>query len=255
MGMRALITGGTRGIGYGIAECLVHCGFDLIINGRRPEGDINEELDALRKQGHFIEYCQGDISLENDRKRIVDQAAKQGMINLLVNNAGVAPQIRKDILEMDEESFDFVMDVNLKGTFFLTQKIARLMLEEKKRTPAYGGMIITITSISAEVVSLNRGEYCISKAGLTMMSRLMAARLGDASIPVYEVRPGIVDTDMTAGAREKYDKLIQEGLTIDKRWGTPEDVGKVVAALATGMLPYSTGNVITVDGGMSIRRL
>lgn len=252
----ALITGGTRGIGHGIAENLARKGYDLAVNGMRTEKDVKDVLDALRSFGGKVVYCQGDIGKNEDRKFIVDQAIAQlGSIHVLVNNAGVAPKVRRDILELDEEGFDFVIDINLKGTFFLSQAIALHMIDQKKKDSNFQGYIISITSISAEVASINRGEYCMAKAGLGMMTKLLAARLGEVGIPVYEVRPGIIETDMTSGLKEKYNKLINEGLTIEKRWGKPEDIGKIVATLASGDLPYSTGQVIYADGGMNVRRL
>jgi NAD(P)-dependent dehydrogenase (short-subunit alcohol dehydrogenase family) len=173
----------------------------------------------------------------------------------LVNNAGVAPKVRADLLETSEESYDYVVNTNLRGVFFLTQLFARDMVAAKKSDPAFSGTIVNITSISATVVSINRGEYCIAKAGLSMMSQLFATRLGADGIPVYEVRPGVIKTDMTAGVTEKYDKLIAGGLNVQPRWGYPEDVGKAVASLARGDLPFSTGQVIMVDGGLVIPRL
>lgn len=251
----ALITGGSRGIGYGIAESLAKQGFNLAINGVRDEKDVTLQLKTLSSLGVKIVYCRGDIGKREERKLIVEKAfGELGNINVLVNNAGVAPKVRKDILELDEESFDYVMDINLKGTFFLSQDVALRMVEEKRRSSDFEGCIITITSISADVASINRSEYCIAKAGLAMMTKLLATRLGEVNIPVYEVRPGIIETDMTAGVKEKYDKLINDGLTIEKRWGNPDDIGKIVAALAGGNLPYSTGQVINVDGGMNVRR-
>ncbi len=176
-------------------------------------------------------------------------------IDLLVNNAGVAPKVRADLLETSEESYDYVVNTNLRGVFFLTQAFARDLVAAKKADPAFSGAIINITSISATVVSINRGEYCIAKAGLSMMSQLFATRLGADGIPVYEVRPGVIKTDMTAGVTEKYDKLIANGLNIQPRWGFPDDVGKAVASLARGDLPFSTGQVIMVDGGLTVPRL
>lgn len=256
MDKTALITGGTRGIGFGIARALASRGYSLAVNGVRTEDAVEKELMELIKYGGKVVYCQGDIGSAADREKITIQALRAlGSINVLVNNAGVAPKKRVDLLELDEEGFDFVVDINLKGTFFLSQAVARTMIETKATDPSFEGCIITITSISSEVASVNRGEYCMAKAGLAMMTKLLAARLGEADIPVYEVRPGIVDTDMTAGVREKYDKLIREGLTIEKRWGTPEDIGRIVATLAEGEIPYSTGQVISADGGMGIRRL
>ena len=176
-------------------------------------------------------------------------------MNLLVNNAGMAPRERKDVLETSELSFHEVMDVNLSGPFFLTQQVARHMLEKKGSDPGFSACIVNISSVSASLASVNRGEYCISKAGMSMMTQLFAVRLGESDIPVYEIRPGVTSTDMTAGVKEKYDRMIEEGLTLQRRWGVPGDVGKVVASLARGDLAYSTGQVIMVDGGMTIGRL
>src|SRR5690606_11247613 len=198
-----------------------------------------------------VVYCRGDIGSAGDRKNIVDEAYEAiGAINVLVNNAGVAPRKRVDILDVDEAGYDFVVNTNLKGTFFLSQDVARRMIASRSSDPHFECCVITITSVSAEVASINRGEYCIAKAGLAMMTKLLAARLGEANIPVYEIRPGIIATDMTAGVKAKYDNLIDGGLTIEKRWGTPEDIGKIVATLAEGGIPYSTGQVIFADGGM-----
>jgi 3-oxoacyl-[acyl-carrier protein] reductase len=252
----ALITGGSRGIGYGIAVALAQQGYNLSINGIRSESEIQGQLNILKSHEVDVMYCQGNIGSTDDRHKIITQTIEHyRTIDVLVNNAGVAPPTRKDILELDEENFDHVLDINLKGTFFFTQAIANQMLKDKEGNPAYTPCIISITSISAEVASVNRAEYCISKAGLGMMTKLFASRLGDANIPVYEVRPGIIRTDMTSGVKEKYDKLINEGLTLEKRWGTPEDIGKIVTALAKGEIPYATGQVIHADGGMGIRRL
>jgi NAD(P)-dependent dehydrogenase (short-subunit alcohol dehydrogenase family) len=252
----ALVTGGSRGIGFGIARALAAGGYNLAINGVRPEHDAINSLNELKSFNIDAIYCQGNIGERDDRKKIVQKAFEHfGSIDVLVNNAGIAPAVRKDMLELDEENYDRLLDTNLKGTFFLTQLVANLMLKKKSADPSYSPCIVTITSISSEVASVNRSEYCISKAGLSMMTKLFATRLGEANIPVYEVQPGIISTDMTAGVKEKYDKLISEGLTIDKRWGTPEDIGRIVAALAKGDIPYSTGQVIYADGGMGVRRL
>jgi 3-oxoacyl-[acyl-carrier protein] reductase len=252
----ALITGGSRGIGYGIAVALAQQGYNLSINGIRSETEIQGQLNILKSHEVDVIYCQGNIGDSKDRQKIVLQTIEHyRTIDVLVNNAGVAPASRKDILELDEENYDRLLNINLKGTFFFTQAVANQMLRDKQSNPAYSPCIISITSVSAEVASVNRGEYCISKAGLSMMTKLFAARLGEANIPVYEVRPGIITTDMTAGVKEKYDKLIGEGLTIEKRWGTPEDIGKIVSALAKGDIPYATGQVIHADGGMGIKRL
>jgi len=251
----ALITGGSRGIGYGIAKHLAENGFDLAINGVRPADSIKDVLNYLRNAGADTLYCQGDISSTVDRKKIIQQVKKHfGKLHLLVNNAGIPPVERRDILEMSEESYDQVLSVNLKGAFFLAQQAANWMIELKKTDKEFAGCIINISSISATVASVNRGEYCISKAGLSMVSKLLAVRLGEFDIPVFEVRPGIISTDMTAGVKDKYDRLINEGLSVQKRWGYPDDVGKAVSALAMGNFPYSTGQVIMVDGGLTLLR-
>ncbi len=255
MGKTALITGGSRGIGYGIATALAKKGYNLAINGVREDEQSREQLDALREFNIDVIYCRGNIAIAAEREKVVSETiAHFKVIDLLVNNAGVAPLTRKDILELDEQSYDRLMDINLKGTFFFTQLVARHMLLSKNVT-GYQGCIITITSMSAEVASINRAEYCMSKAALSMMTKLFAVRLGEHDIPVYEVRPGIIGTDMTAGVKAKYDALIAGGLTLEKRWGMPDDIGKIVTALANGEIPYATGQVITADGGLTISRL
>ncbi len=252
----SLITGGTRGIGLGIAKALASEGFDLAINGLRKEEKVTEVLERLREYGVKVIYCQGDISKKDDRDFVIQKVKSEfGQLNLLVNNAGVAPKKRNDVLETSEESFEYVMNTNLRGTFFLTQSIAKWLVQQKKSNKEFIGSIINISSISATVVSLNRGEYCISKAGLGMVTQLFATRLGEHDIPVYEIRPGIIETDMTRGVKEKYDKLFAQGLSVQPRWGKPEDIGKTVLALAKGFLPYSTGSVIMADGGLTITRL
>jgi len=261
----ALVTGGSRGIGFGIAEKLAAEKWDLVINGVRPEEAVAEPLAALRKHGVRVGYARGDIGSAEGRAAIVKAtrgflswtavSGQQSALNLLVNNAGVAPKVRADLLETSEESYDHVIDTNLKGTFFLTQAFARDMVDAKKADPKFTATIINITSISATVVSINRGEYCIAKAGLSMLSQLFATRLGPDGIPVYEVRPGIIKTDMTANVTEKYDKLIASGLCVQPRWGVPDDVGRSVASLARGDFLFSTGQVIMVDGGLTIPRL
>ena len=252
----ALVTGGSRGIGYGIAKHLAEDGFDIAVNGMREEEEVADVLQVLRSAGADVLYCRGDVSLTEERKKIVEQVKKHfGKLHVLVNNAGVAPKERKDILQTTEESFDRLIATNLKSTYFLTQQVANWMIEQKEADASFASCIINISSISATVASVNRGEYCISKAGLGMVTQLFAARLGEFDIPVYEVRPGVIYTDMTAGVKEKYDKLIGEGLTVQNRWGYPDDVGKAVSALALGNFPYSTGQVIMVDGGLTLSRL
>jgi NAD(P)-dependent dehydrogenase (short-subunit alcohol dehydrogenase family) len=252
----ALVTGGSRGIGLGIAEHLAKSGFDLAINGMRPEEAITDVLRRLREMGSDVIYCQGDIASREDRINMLAAVSNHfGRLNVLVNNAGVAPKERRDILEATEESFEYVMTTNLQGPYFLTQKVANWMIDQGRRRDDFSGCIINISSISATVASVNRGEYCIAKAGVSMATQLFAARLGEYNIPVYEVRPGIIKTDMTAGVTEKYDRLISGGLTVQRRWGYPEDVGKAVAAFARGDFPYSTGQVIMIDGGLTLSRL
>ena len=251
----ALVTGGSRGIGYGIAKHLAQNGFDIAVNGVRDEESVKEALQDLRNTGTDVLYCQGNIASTADRKKILQQVKEHfGKLHVLVNNAGVAPQERRDVLDMSEESFDRVLSINLKGAFFLAQQAANWMIEQKKANKEFESCIINMSSVSANVASVNRGEYCISKAGLSMVTQLLAVRLGEFDIPVYEVRPGIISTDMTAGVKEKYDKLLSEGLSVQKRWGYPDDVGKAVSSLALGNFPYSTGQVIMIDGGLTLRR-
>lgn len=252
----ALVTGGSRGIGFGIARQLAEQGFDLAINGMRPEEQVSDALEELRSLGAEVIYAPGDIGSAESRKAMIDAVRGHfGRLNWLVNNAGVAPRQRLDLLETTEESFDFVVGTNLRGAFFLSQLAANWLVEQKRADADFKGGIINVSSISATVVSINRGEYCIAKAGLSMATQLFATRLGEFDLPVYEVRPGVTKTDMTSGVTEKYDKLISEGLCVTPRWGFPEDVGKAVGSLARGDFPYSTGQVIMVDGGLTIPRL
>jgi NAD(P)-dependent dehydrogenase (short-subunit alcohol dehydrogenase family) len=251
----ALVTGGTRGIGFGIARALAADGFDLALCGRREESQVKAVLAELREKGRDVRYFRADIAASDDRDRLMaGLRAAYDRLHLLVNNAGVAPAARIDLLEAGEESFDRLVAVNLKGPYFLTQAVARWMTE-RERGPGEKAAVVFVTSVSALAASPNRGEYCVSKAGLSMAARLFAVRLAGEGIPVYEVRPGIIHTDMTAAVAEKYDKLIGEGLLPQGRWGEPDDVGRVVAALARGDAAYSTGAVIPVDGGFSIPRL
>ncbi|HWB27915.1 MAG TPA: 3-ketoacyl-ACP reductase [Chitinophagaceae bacterium] len=252
----AFITGGTRGIGLGIAKELAKVGFNIAVNGVRGKETVEPVLAELAAYGVTVDYVQGDVSNKQDREKMLGEVlAKSGRLNVLVNNAGIAPKERKDILEASEESFDHLISVNLKGPYFLTQQVANYFVQQKKQDTQFPCCIINISSISATVASVNRGEYCISKAGIAMATKLWASRLGEYNIPVYEVQPGIIKTDMTAGVIEKYDKLFAAGLAIQSRWGLPEDVGKAVKALACGDFPYSTGQVIMVDGGQTIGRL
>jgi NAD(P)-dependent dehydrogenase (short-subunit alcohol dehydrogenase family) len=252
----ALVTGGARGIGLGIALQLAEVGFTLVVSGRRPVEKAQAALDSIRERSNSSAYVQADVSKGTDRARLLLTVEEQfGRLDVLVNNAGIAPRVRADILEAREDSFDELIATNLKGPYFLTQAAAAWMIRQHAGQAADHRAIINISSVSATMASTNRGDYCISKAGVAMATRLWAARLAEFGIGVYEVRPGIIETDMTAGVRDKYDALIQSGLLLEKRWGTPEDVGRAVRILATGELPYATGAVLAVDGGLSVERL
>lgn len=251
-----LVTGGSRGIGLGISRCLAAEGCDIVVCGTRPEEQVREAMDELRAFGVDAIYFRADVGDRKARDRLLSGInARFGRLNVLVNNAGVAPQVRTDILEATEESYERVMRINLRGPYFLTQAVAKWMLEQQQEHGHFEGCIVNISSISATVASPNRGEYCISKAGLTMSTQLWAARLGEYGIPVYEVRPGVIKTDMTRAVEAKYDQLISEGLLVESRWGMPEDVGRAVAVLVRGDLPYATGQVLVVDGGLTLQRL
>lgn len=264
MNPAGLITGASRGIGRGIALELAAIGYDLVLNyaGNREAAaeTAGRCLEAAKLRGRQVraEIIQGDVGEAKDRGRLIDFAREQfGRLDLLVNNAGVAPAVRMDILEAGEESFDRLMRVNVKGAYFLTQLAARWMIERAagKQPDGPRPKIVIISSISAYTASVNRGDYCLAKAALSMVTQLYAARLAEHGINVYEIRPGIIATDMTAPVKEKYDGLIREGLTPIRRWGVPEDVGRAVAAVALDLLPFSTGEVINVDGGFHLRRL
>jgi NAD(P)-dependent dehydrogenase (short-subunit alcohol dehydrogenase family) len=261
----ALITGASRGIGRGIALELARSGYDLLINYvNSQEAALDTARDCVKvatanRSAIRAETCQADVSLRADRARLVGFTRSAfGRLDVLVNNAGVAPTVRADLLEASEESFDRLININVKGPYFLTQLIARWMIEQCRGADApspYRPKIVTISSVSAFAPSVNRGDYCVSKAALSMLTPLFAARLADDGINVYEIRPGVIATDMTGPVKDKYDRLISEGLAPIKRWGTPEDVGKAVAAIAQDLLPFSTGEVINVDGGFHLRRL
>ena len=237
----ALITGGSRGIGRGVADLLHEKGYRVAITSRKPADD--------EAQAKFLCICADNSSAEDRERAVQTVLEKFGRIDLLVNNAGIAPRVRADLLEMGEESMNELLQVNLVGPFFLTQRVANEMIKQGS------GMIINVTSMSSYVVSTNRGEYCISKAGLSMATQLYAARLAEYGIPVYEIRPGIIRTDMTSKVTAKYDALIEGGITPIKRWGEPEDIAKAVYMLSQELLPFSTGEVINVDGGFHLQRL
>jgi 3-oxoacyl-[acyl-carrier protein] reductase len=255
----ALVTGGSRGIGRAIVIELARLGFDIAINYVSNEGAAQDTAVEARmaRSGVLVETIGGDIGVAADREKILRFVRDRfRRLDLLVNNAGVAPAERADLLEATEESFDRLVRVNLKGPYFLSQAAARWMIEQRATAGKdYHPAIVNIGSVSAAAASVNRGDYCVSKAGVAMMTQLFAARLAEHGINVYEVRPGIISTDMTAGVKEKYDELFATGVTPIRRWGTPEDVAQAVSAVAQGLLPYSTGEVIHVDGGFHIRRL
>lgn len=255
----SLVTGAGRGIGRGIAIELAKLGHAVIINYAGNATAAEECLQLVRAAGGDGITVRADVAAAEDRARLVETTINAyGRIDLLVNNAGVAPNVRADLLEAGEESFDRLININLKGPYFLTQRVARQMINQVQRGAVNNfGLprIVTISSISAYTASINRGDYCIAKAGLAMMTKLFAARLAEFGINVYEVRPGVIATDMTAGVQEKYDRLIEQGAWPLRRWGQPEDIGRAVAAIARGDLPYSTGEVINVDGGFHLRML
>lgn len=252
MGKTALVTGGGRGIGAGIVDELAAEGWNVAFCGRHEAEAFAERTAELeQKYGVGALYVRADISSRQDREALLKAILERfGSLEALVNNAGVAPNVRCDLLEMTEESFDRVMGINLKGPFFLTQAVGRYFAENK-----IAGVIVNVGSISATVASISRGEYCLSKAGVAMATKLYAVKMAEFGVPVYEIRPGVISSDMTSVVKEKYDKLIAEGLTLQPRWGEPADIGKAVAMLLRGDLAYSTGQVIKVDGGMEIGRL
>jgi Dehydrogenases with different specificities (related to short-chain alcohol dehydrogenases) len=252
----ALVTGGTRGIGLGIARTLAHDGWDLLLSGQRHADDVSPVLRELEGLGVSVEYVAGDIADATSRAAIVDRArARYGTLNALVNNAGRAPRVRADIIDASEDSFEEVLRTNLQGPYFLTQAVARDMLDRMRTEAYFRAAIVFVTSVSAQMISINRGEYCISKAGLAMAASLFAVRLAPHGIPVYDVRPGVIATDMTSAVKETYDRRIADGLVPEARWGQPDDVGRTVGALLRGDLPYATGSVIHVDGGLTLPRL
>ena len=256
----ALVTGGSRGIGRAIAIELARVNYDVMINYATNESAADEASAAVKatNAGIRVETCRANIADDGERAVLLQKTrAVFGRLDLLVNNAGIAPSQRVDLLDATSESFDRLIDVNLKAPYFLTQAAARWMIEQRSSgaITGYSPAIVNITSISAYAASPERGDYCVSKAGLSMMTKLYAARLASEGIRVYEIRPGVIATDMTAGVKEKYDRLIEADLTPIKRWGTPEDVGRAVAAVALDLLPFSTGEVINVDGGFHLRRL
>ncbi|MDR1672090.1 MAG: 3-ketoacyl-ACP reductase [Bacteroidales bacterium] len=250
MKQTALITGGTRGIGLGIAQRLADDGFDVAIFATKSLDVVREQIAAVNAAGSDTLYIRGNVACAAECASCVEQTvARYGKIDVLVNNAGIAPKVRADLLDTTEESMDEVFGVNIKGTFFMSQATAKQMMRQKS------GVIINISSVSAFASSVNRAEYCISKAAVSMMTTLFADRLAAHGIRVYEIRPGIIKTDMTAPVAEKYNRLIDNGTFPIRRWGCPEDVAKAVAVFASGSFPYSTGEIINVDGGFHLKSI
>lgn len=255
----ALVTGGSRGIGLGVAKALAKSGFDVVINGRRKAADVADAISQVERASEGqtrCAYVRGDVSDLDQHEALLESIRDRfGRLDSLVNNAGVAPESRADLLDASPESFDRVLRINLRGPYFLTQRAARWMVDQRREDPSRLCSIVNVSSVSATVASINRGEYCVSKAGVAMATRLWAARLGEFGIGVYEVRPGVIRTDMTAEVAAKYDRLFEEGIAVEKRWGTAEDVGAAVATLVRGDLTYASGQVLMIDGGLTLQRL
>jgi NAD(P)-dependent dehydrogenase (short-subunit alcohol dehydrogenase family) len=250
----AIVTGGRRGIGRAIAYALAQAGFDLLINDIREDDLAVETVAGLQARGARVEFVCGDIAQADTHERIVDAVySRFGRLDALVNNAGVQVRKRGDLLDVTPEHFDEVLDINLRGTFFLTQTVARRMLADG--SGEQGRTIVVLSSSNAHLVSVEKGEYCISKCGLSMMSKLFALRLARDGISVFEIQPGLIRTDMTAEVRNMYGAMIEQGLSPVPRWGEPEDVARAVATLVSGLVPFATGNAISIDGGLMIPRL
>jgi NAD(P)-dependent dehydrogenase (short-subunit alcohol dehydrogenase family) len=246
----ALITGARRGIGKAIALGLAQAGFDVAINDIAPSAELDAAVEEAKAHGRRAVPVTGDVARLEDHARILDDAETAlGPLTTLVNNAGVSVMNRGDLIEVSEASYDRCQSVNTKGTFFLTQAFAKRLLA-RARPPSVHCSIVTVTSANAIGVSINRGEYCMSKAGASMASKLFAARLSNDGIGVYEIQPGFIETDMTAPSKARYDQLIADGLTVIKRWGTPEEVARIAVTLATGGLPYTSGQAIAADAGL-----
>lgn len=247
MNKTAIVTGASRGIGYAIAQTLLSEGYNVVISARKMNDNL-QELERLHASRCIV--CLADIAIDSDRDKIVTTATESfGGIDLLVNNAGVAPLVRKDMLDITTEDYDYVTDINLKGTFFLTQQVAKVMQKVQR------GRIVNIGSVSSESVSVNRAEYCISKAGISMITKLFAVRLAEYNIGVFEIRPGVIQTDMIAAVKDKYQALAEKGVIPAKRLGTPQEVADAIKAIEQGMLDYATGTVINCGGGMHIPTL
>lgn len=253
----AIVTGGTRGIGLGIATALAKEACQLVLAGRRSSASVSGVLRKLEELGAAVHYVEGDLAERSVRDQLMCEALQRfGAVHILINNAGAGSRDRGvDMLNVDEDNFAWMLRTNLRSPYFLSQLVARHMVERRRADPTFRACIVNVSSISAETASITRGDYCISKAGLAMATKLWAARLAPEGIPVYEVRPGLILTDMTAAAKERYDALIEKGLLAEARWGLPADVGAAVALLVRGDLPYAPGQVLNIDGGLSWQRL
>jgi len=251
----AIITGSSRGIGFSIACALYQNGYHVIVNSSSYKPETEEKF--RKTFGDNFTYVAGDITKPETREKLIKRAEEFGRLDMLVNNAGIAPPVREDILISKEENFDIVINTNLKSTYFMTQLAANFMINSlKNKAGDYCPRIVNIGSMSAYVSSTNRGEYCISKAGVSMVTALFADRLAEYNIPVFEIRPGIIKTDMTVGVTEKYDKIISSGsASATKRWGVPDDISKIVTSISNGNFDFSTGQVFNADGGFHLRRL
>lgn len=251
----AIITGGSRGIGFGVARQLGLDGYNVAILDVNPQCDYQQNLDELADLGTDYLYFQGDTRVREDREAFLSATLERfGEVDVLVNNAGVAPKVRMDLLEMTEESFDYVVGTNTKGTMFMTQLVANQMLKQDYKGRRRG-VIVNISSSSVTVSSTNRGEYCVSKAGMAMLTTLFADRLAADGIQVYEIRPGVIETDMTKVVHKKYSDLIEKGVFPIARWGTAQDIADAVSAFCSEKFIYSTGNYIDIDGGFHIKKL
>jgi 3-oxoacyl-[acyl-carrier protein] reductase len=252
----ALVTGGSRGIGLGIARHLARDGWTLAISGRREDGLARPALDELRSLGNDAVYLRADVADSHQRATLVPRVLEAfERIDALVNNAGITSPGRLDFLDATEDNFDLVIATNLKAPYFLGQAAAKAMIGQRASDPTFRGRIVNVSSMNSTVVSVSRGDYSISKAGLTMANKIMAVRLAEFGIDCFEIQPGLILTDMTAPVKEKYDRLIEEGLTLERRWGCPDDIGRVAAAALRGDIPYSTGQVFVVDGGFTVKVL
>ncbi|TCT04471.1 3-ketoacyl-ACP reductase [Paralcaligenes ureilyticus] len=250
----AIVTGGRRGIGRAIVYQLAQAGFDLVLNDVVADPALDETLKGADARGARVEFVLADISDVAGHGTLVDAAYERfGRLDALVNNAGVQVRMRGDLLDVTPERFDEIIGINLRGNFFLTQHVSQRMLADGQ--PTAGRSIVIVSSSNAELVSIEKGEYCVSKIGLSMTAKLFAVRLAEAGIAVFEIRPGLIRTDMTAEVRDKYGLLIEQGISPIRRWGEPEDVGRAVATLVCGLIPFATGIAVDIDGGLLIPRL